>query len=294
MTSRSPEVSIVIVHYQVEAVLWRCLASLPDGTQGVTTEVIVVDNGSRARFSERLKERFPKAQYLASSENLGYGAGNNLGVKHAKGEFIFILNPDTELQAGAVTALITFLRLNPKVAIVAPTLIHPDGTPFAQQGALTLTPLRALAAHSIFHRLWPSNPISQKFWLAGVDQSQDRAVEVVPGSAFLVRSSVFKELGGFDPQFFLYFEEYDFCRRVLVAGHQIWMSGLARVTHLWEATTRGLPTQDISRLSLRLYLQKYYGRWPGLFWYSLTQISKYQFLLLGTSFLTLLAWYFLS
>jgi hypothetical protein len=130
-------VSIIIVHYQVETVLFSCLKSIYADQPSVPFEVIVVDNGSQTGFEQRLSKSFSKVKYLKSPKNLGYGAGNNFGAAQAKGDFLFFLNPDTELLSGCVDSLVTFLQAHKRVSIAAPTLLHPDMHIFSQQGSLT-------------------------------------------------------------------------------------------------------------------------------------------------------------
>lgn len=269
-------VSIIIVHYQVETVLFSCLKSIFADQPTVLFEVIVVDNGSQTGFKQRLSKSFSKVKYLKSPKNLGYGAGNNFGAAQAKGDFLFFLNPDTELLPGCVDSLVAFLQAHKQVSVVAPTLLHPDMQIFKQQGSLTLTPLRAIAAHSIVHSVWPSNPISQSFWLENLAKDRDRIVEVVPGTALMISQHDFVSIGGFDESFFLYFEEYDICRRVLATDKEIWMLANAQIIHVWEASTSGERTAAIYQKSLQKFLIKYYGKNIGQLTFAVTQVSKYQ------------------
>lgn len=277
---KKPVLSIIIVHFQVEPILWACVRSLLSNEGNHKLEIIVVDNGSLTGFAQRLKSKFPQIKYLAEGSNLGYGAGNNLGARSALGELLFFLNPDTVLEKQTIKHLLAFWKKHPQAGIVAPTLLHPDGKLFAEQGSLTLTPFSALAAHSIFHRLWPDNPVAQKFWLVGVKQTVDRQTEVVPGTAFTIRRSLFFSLGGFDPKYFLYFEEYDLCRRVLAKRKQIWMSGSARLIHRWGATSQGANLSRHYQASFHYYLTKFYGPWLGEISYLLTQLTSWQLALL--------------
>lgn len=273
-------VSIIIVHYQVEKVLFSCLKTIYSQQVKSKFEVIVVDNGSHAGFEKRLSDQYSQTKYFKAPKNLGYGAGNNFGATQAEGDILFFLNPDTELLPGCVDVLVNFLHTQTNAGIVAPTLLHTNLQLFAQQGSLTLTPLRAIAAHSIVHRLWPNNPISNAFWLSTVSQKNNRKVEVVPGTAVMISRQNFVAVGGFDESFFLYFEEYDMCRRMLALGKEIWMLGNAQIIHVWEGTSKGMNTNEIYRQSLRKYLVKYYGSIIGQLTFNVTQLSKNQLLLI--------------
>lgn len=273
------KLSIIIVHYQIESVLFGCLRSIFVQKTKIPYEVIVVDNGSEFGFKERLAKKFKSAIYLTAHKNLGYGGGNNFGAKQANGKYIFFLNPDTQLEQQSLDKLVEFIEENLSCGIVAPSLVHLDGTYFKQQGALTLNPLRAIAAHSIFHKIWSNNPVSRDFWLSDLNKKNNRMVEVVPGTAFLISKNLFEEVGRFDETFFLYFEEYDLCKRIIEMKKEIWMLGNAKVIHEWGATTKNLNLNEVYKKSFKHYLVKHFGKIVGNITFFITQISKNQLLL---------------
>ncbi|MEK7091301.1 MAG: glycosyltransferase family 2 protein [Patescibacteria group bacterium] len=230
----SPRVSIIIVKYQAEKELAACLASLKN------YHVIVVDN---------------------NKINRGYAVGNNLGAKQAKSEYLLILNPDTVVSPGAIESLTSFLDSHPKAGIVAPLLLDPSGRPYPLQGTRELTPLTGLFALSFLNRL--PNPISRRYWLADWDKKDPCQVDVVPGTAFLIRRNLFNRIGRFDEKFFLYFEESDLCRRVRLKGWEIYMYPPAKIMHHWGASTPKSPRiQAIFSASRFYYFRKHFG----LFW----------------------------
>ncbi|KKU03292.1 MAG: glycosyl transferase family 2 [Candidatus Amesbacteria bacterium GW2011_GWA2_47_70] len=224
-------VSIIIVKYRAAAELAACLPSLKK------YHVIIVDN---------------------DKINRGYAAGNNLGAKSAKGEYLLILNPDTVVSPGAIELLATFLDTHPQAGIVAPFLLDPAGRPYPLQGTRELTPLTGLVALSFLNQI--PNPISRHYWLADWDKRQPRQVDVVPGTAFLIRKQIYDQLGGFDENFFLYFEEADLCRRVRHAGWEIYMYPPAKIMHYWGASTpKSARIQAIFSASRFYYFRKHFG-----------------------------------
>ena len=200
------KVSIVIVHYNNSEKLIGCLSSIYKNLPRYSFEVIVVDNGVKS-IAQKLKG-IVNLTYIKSPQNLGYGAGNNLGIERAQGEYVLVLNPDTKVYKGTIDTLIRFLDNRPKAAIVAPNLVDKDGKVYAQLGSRKLTPLRGIVALSFINKIYPSNPISHKYWLKDLPMDKLREVDVVPGSAFLVRRTDFIKAGKFDEKMFLYFEEY--------------------------------------------------------------------------------------
>ena len=141
-----------------------------------------------------------------------------MGVAAANGEYIFILNPDTKLEKRSLDLLSGFLDKTKNAAIVAPTLVNKNGDAYPLQGSQVLTPIRAVSSFSFIKKLFPKNRILRKYWKIGTPKNKLRQVEVVPGSAFMVRSSVFRKIGGFDENFFMYFEDNDLCKRVVESG----------------------------------------------------------------------------
>src|SRR5579862_8080873 len=133
--------SIITVHYKATKELFDALKSIKNLKTTLSFEIIVVDNDEKITIENEIKKRFPWAKYIKSPRNGGFGAGNNLGAKHAKGEYLFFLNPDTVVYPQTLDALVTFLQQNKHAGIVAPVLLNPQGKPYDLQGTTTLTPL---------------------------------------------------------------------------------------------------------------------------------------------------------
>lgn len=262
MVKKSSLISVIMVTYkevpELVTGLDAVFKSIPNSRKS-QVEVIVVDNNKDSHLKPKLAKRFPKVKYFNTGDNIGFGPANNFGVQRAKGDFLFFLNPDTELQSGALFELRQFLVKHRRAAIVAPTLFDMQGKPYQDQGSAKLTPLTALAAHSVLHRIWPNNSIAQGYWLRDRNLNKPQSVEVVPGTAFMIRKSVFEAVGGFDEQFFIYFEESDLCRRLLALGGQAWILPSAKAKHLWHAATKSNLYKTIYRQSRFKYFKKYYG-----------------------------------
>ncbi len=281
-----PTVSIIIVAYKNNKVLLQCLRSIYKQKTKTPFEVIIVDNDekntasllfSKTKHSKQknTKEKVIQVKkiknippvlsntyYIPASKNLGYGGGNNLGSKFAKGEFLFFLNPDTKIKNNILDPLVSFLRNNTHYAIVAPTLEDANNQVFEKQGTQTLTPIRALFSLSFLCSVLPYNPVARLYWMKDIDKTKDRDVDVVPGTAFMIRRSLFKRLNGFDESFFLYFEEFDVCKRVIDLGYRCKILGKPRIIHEWGQTTKFLSHAErdsIFRASRQHYFKKHFG-----------------------------------
>lgn len=258
--SKKITVSCIIVNYHVKDELFALLRSIKLDTYNKNMEIIVVDNDEKPVIAKELKREFPEVIYKKNPRNIGFGAANNVGAAMAHGEYLFFLNPDTFLGKGTTQLLENFLNTHPNTGVVAPILHHADNHYFSKQGTQLLTPLRALFSTSLLHRIWPSNPIAKNYWNASWDKKSLREVDAVPGTAFMIRKELFKKIGMFDEKFFLYFEEFDLCRRVKECGYSIYMIPKTKVIHLWGASTKHHTQKDrIFKESQEYYFRKYYG-----------------------------------
>jgi N-acetylglucosaminyl-diphospho-decaprenol L-rhamnosyltransferase len=213
-----------------------------------------------------------------------------VGAAQAHGSFLFFLNPDTEIEPGAIRTLRLFLSKNSQAAVTAPMLSDMHGQLYLDQGSTRLTPLTALASHSIVHRLWPNNPVAQEYWLRHRPVDQPQQVEVVPGTAFMIRTSIFKQIGGFDEQFFIYFEESDLCRRVVELGYECWLLPSAKVKHIWHAATQASHYKQIYKQSRYKYFKKYYGVVVAWLVELLLRVGKRELLIMSLAIIGVTIW----
>lgn len=260
------DVSIVIVNYKTKGLLKYCLKGIERAAPSLSFEVIVVDN-SRDGSAEMIKECFRNVRCIESSRNLGFAAGNNLGIVKASGKYILILNPDIVVLPRAIDEMHSFLERHPEVGILGPQLINPDKSiqyscarfPTHWIPAFRRTPLGKLpgAQEAIRHYL-----------MMDFDHQETRAVDWLLGACLMVRRSAFDQVGLLDERFFLYFEDVDWCRRFWEAGFQVVYYPKAKMVHYHQrlsAEDSGLqslfssPTR-IHILSGIKYFLKYLGK----------------------------------
>lgn len=280
---KNPIVSIIIVHYKVPEQLIACIRSIYEQKTHYSYEIIVVDNDEKPFIEKELLQNFPKIIYIKNEKNNGYSGGNNLGETYAKGEFLFFLNPDTLFETNVVDILVPFLEKNKKTGIAAPLLLDEDKNPYALQGAKELTPKRAIFALSFLQKLFPQNGIANEYWLKTWNKKEVKAVDVVPGTAFMIRKALFEKIGKFDEHYFLYFEEHDLCNRVKEDGSEIYMVPDAKIVHVWGESTKKSERniKVIFEKSRFYYLKKFYGLPQAVFTESILRFSKTTFLIMG-------------
>lgn len=269
------KISIIIVHYKNDKDLIECLDSLYHQKINQSYEVIIVDNSENNSLQNILtNKKYRNLKYILSPKNLGYGAGMNLGVSYAKGEFVFILNPDVIFETNIISNLIKSFNKEKNIGIIAPLLYTTQGK-IMDQGARELTPFRALIKYSFIDKILPNNPISKHFWEKHWKKNKLNEVDNVPGTAFMIRKDLFEKIGGFDEKFFLYFEEFDLCKRVREAGYRIFIDSDLKLIHKWGTTTKLLKNKDeIFRKSRFYFFKKHYGLLKAFLIESFLSINK--------------------
>lgn len=256
-------ISIVIVNWNVKDLLRECLRSVFSSKIEDEPEVVVVDNASSDESAAMVRSEFPQVNLIAAPENLGFAKGNNVGVAAAKGDFIFLLNPDTRLEPDTLVKLRDYLAANPEVGVVAPQLLWPDGSP--QSSRRQFPTIGSLFWESTLLEQWfPQNKIAQRYKFAGVPPTQSGPVDWAVGAALFLRREVWESVGPLDESLFMYFEETDWCRRCTQAGWPVQYLSDAGVTH-YEGQSSG---QVVSARTLRFQRSKirYTQKWFGSMW----------------------------
>ena len=267
-------VSIIIVNYHVKRELFSCIESIIKSKPKASYEIIIVDNDEEKTIHKELQKKLPKVIYIPNV-NKGFGQGNNVGARRAKGDYLFFLNPDTKIFPNTVDNLVAFLEKNKKTGIVAPLLHDMQGKPY-QQGAQELTPVRGIICLSFVNKIFPKNQIAQEYFLKKWDKKTIKEVDVIPGTAFMIRKNIFKKINGFDEKFFLYFEEFDLCRRIKALGWKILIYPEAKACHSWGSSTKHREDiKSIFQKSRFYYFKKHFGILPAVFTESFLRMNKY-------------------
>jgi hypothetical protein len=227
----TPDVSILLVTYRCRDEAEACLHSIYDTTSGLDVEVVVLDNASADGTVEMVASTFPDARLIASRENLGFALGVNRAAEEATGEFVLLLNPDTEVHPGAVESLVAFARTNPEHGLYGGRTLDPDGTvnPGSCWGAPSLWSLFCFAA--LLSTAFKRNRLFDPESLGGWKRDSVREVDIVTGCLLLAPRALWQELQGFDTRFFMYGEDADLSFRARALGYRPAITPDAVVTH---------------------------------------------------------------
>ena len=237
-----PEVSVVMVSYFTGDHLWTAIDAVL--SQPVDIELILVDNGNPPDVARALADRAsaePRLTVITGHGNIGYARACNRGAARARGRFLFILNPDTDLAGDTLPVLLAEASKFDAPVLLGPMIRNPDGT--EQRGArrATLTPLRAVAEGIGLHRLMPHRSAALAFNRTHTPPPTDTApVDVISGAAMFLLLADFRRIGGMDEGYFLHVEDIDFCHRFAAAGGRILFVPDAAVTHI-QGSSRASP-----------------------------------------------------
>ena len=224
------ELSIVIVNFNTKKLTQQCLESIYASDIKINFEIIVVDNNSTDGSVEYLKSQKAKLKnfiVIFNSENAGFSKDNNIGIKKARGKYVFLLNSDTKVKRGVFDKLLSFAQETEDAGVVSPKLLNSDGT----------------IQESVFYFPTLSRTIKQ-YWL-GKKNLLDKyapktdkpiAVDVVVAAAFLITPQALKKVGLLNEKYFMYFEDLDYCRRVNAAGLKVYYYPQAEIVHYHGAS----------------------------------------------------------
>lgn len=255
----SKRVSIIIVNYNNGDVLLPCLQSVKRWTDPATTEVILVDNASTDGSPAKLAQAFPDYRWLMAGENVGFGRANNLGAKAATGDYLFFLNPDTELLSPTLEPLLAaFENKALQVGAAGLNLINEFGEADTAAGNF---PGRLDLLKELFPaRFFPYRLRTKKI------TNDLLAVDYISGADLMMPRVVFEKLGGFDPDFFLYYEETELQFRLQKAGYLAILNTAATIKHLCGTPDHKVNARKIAvfERSRVIFHRKCYGISGGL------------------------------
>jgi len=251
--------SVVVLSWNTRDLLRSCLRAIFASGPPDPLEVIVVDNASEDGSADAVAREFPEVVLVRNAVNEGYARGNNIGLRRCRGDYLLLLNSDTEVRPGALQALTAFLDENPDHGACGSQLLNPDGTLqracMRFPGALTL-----LFFDTFLEKLFPENPVVRRYFMRDFDHASSRDVDQPPGACFLLRRAVVDRVGYLDEELFLFYSDVDYCKRIREAGWRIRFGSESKVMHHGGASTRRYRDFGLEWHRNRVaYFRKHYG-----------------------------------
>ncbi|MBU6455081.1 MAG: glycosyltransferase family 2 protein, partial [Cyanobacteria bacterium REEB67] len=201
-----------------------------------------------------VEQKHPWAKLIANQDNLGFAAANNQAFALSSGDYVLMLNPDTEVRPGSLKTLIAFLAEHPRAAVVAPQLLNSDGS--VQRSCRQFPTFVGMLYELIgLSRMFPANSARgikfREYKMLDWNHDDERQVDQPEGACLMIKRNVLEEIGTLDEGFFMLFEEVDWCYRVKKAGWEIWFTPLAQVVHHYG--------QSIKQVKVRMILSSHRG-----------------------------------
>ncbi|MBO9370815.1 MAG: glycosyltransferase family 2 protein [Chloroflexi bacterium] len=254
-----PDLSVIIVNWNVRDLLRRCLHSILASLPACQLEIIVVDNGSTDGSAEMVRTEFPQVHLLANPDNRGFTGANNQGLAVARGRYVLLLNPDTEVVGDALETLVAFADAHPDVGVVGPQLLNPDGT--VQSSRRRFPTLATALLESTWLQPYAPRRLLARYYVLDRPDDEVQDVDWVTGAALMARREAVEQVGPLDEGFFMYSEELDWCRRFRAAGWRVVYLPTARIIHHeGKSSEQVLPARHIHFQTSKIrYFRKYHG-----------------------------------
>jgi N-acetylglucosaminyl-diphospho-decaprenol L-rhamnosyltransferase len=256
-----PAVTIVIVSFNTRDITLDAIRSVVTQQNAGDYQLVVVDNASTDGSADAIEREFAEnLTLIRSQENLGFGPANNLGAERAEADWILLLNPDTVVHPGAIDRLLACARNAPERGVFGGVTEFADGSlnpasAWANPTAWSML-ARGLGLAAAFDRSRLFNPEPMPQW----DRTTSRSVDIVSGCYLLIATPLWKKLGGFDPEFRLYAEEFDLCMRAKALGAAPFVCAESKIVHLGGASDRVRENQTVRQFAARAMLvRKHWG-----------------------------------
>ena len=237
------KLSVVILNYNVSYFLRQCILTVQEALVGIESEIIVVDNDSKDDSCQMIKKHFPKIKLLENKENLGFSKANNQGVTIAKGEYVCILNPDTALAKNTFKKTLEFAESKSNFGGLGIRLIDGTGNYLPESKRNIPTPKVSLL------KILGIKTKKYSYYATQLKDNETGEVPVLVGAFMLMKTEVYKKIGGFDEDYFMYGEDIDLSYKLLKAKYKNYYMGNVTMLHYKGEST----TKD------KNYLKRFYG-----------------------------------
>lgn len=271
---QSIKLSIIVASFNTNKLLNTCLNSILKYTQKIKTEIIVIDNNSKDNSAKMVKQDFKYVKLYTNKKNLFLTKAINQGIYHAQGKYILVLNSDTQINTSSIENNLNIMDKDPAIGIVSCKHIDKNGDIDTVCSRFP-TPIIDFFDSSIIGNLirnqfkikWIENLI-KSYRYSSWHRDTIKAVDTVPGSYMLFRSDIVRNIGVFNEELLLFYQDLDFCNRAKNYGYKIIYNPRAQITHLRAKSVSLLPTpqrQSLARHDMLTYHKNHFGNFWWLF-----------------------------
>lgn len=263
----TPKVSFITVCYRTPGLIRQLLKGVEAAALPFEFEYFLVDNAAGDGTGAMVREEFPWVKIIDKQGNVGFGAGNNLAFREAKGEYVMLVNPDLTFFKGEMEKLLTFADAHPDIGFIGPKLLNPDRS-LQRSFHRFPSPLIPVYRRTRLGRTSRGKKKVERYLMLDVDPANVQDVDGLFGAAILIRRPALEAIGEFDEKFFMYFEDVDLCRRAWEKGWRVTYAPVAEfvhyhqreseLKHFWDLLMKRVPREHIK--SAIYYFWKYRGK----------------------------------
>ncbi|QBJ88141.1 glycosyltransferase family 2 protein [Chryseobacterium gleum] len=239
------KLSVIIVNYNVTQLLRSCLLSLQKYIREIEYEVVVIDNASTDPSWQELITEFPDIHFISSETNGGFSKANNQAIQAAKGEYILLLNPDTEFEGFYMKELLDFADAQSSFGCLGVRMHDAEGN-FLPESKRSV-PDMFNSFEKLFTNFKKNN--SKSYYRNDIEENEVAEVDVVTGAFLLAKKAVYEKIGGLDEAYFMYGEDIDLCYTFLRNGYKNFYYGKVSILH----------HKGESTIKNEVYLSRFYG-----------------------------------
>ena len=261
------ELTVVIVNYRVKYLLEQTLRSVEEAMQGMTGEVIVVDNLSMDDSIAFSRERHPDVTFIENQENVGFARANNQAIIQARGQYTLILNPDTIITPQCLQEGIAWMQSHPKCGAIGARMMDANGVFLPESKRAFPTPWVSFCKIFGLSKLFPRSPWFAKYHLRYLSDLEPQCIDILSGAYMLCRTSVLQQLGGFDEDFFMYGEDIDLSYRIVRAGYENWFLPTPMIHYKGESTHKdSMRYVKVFYDAMLIFYRKHFPRFNVIFY----------------------------
>lgn len=259
------KLSVIIVNFNQKYFPRLCTEALKKNMTDFDYEIIFVDNNSHDESINYLRDIAADNQItlIESPENLGYGKGNNLGVKRAKGEYVLIINPDIILEESGLQRLVDYMDRNKNVGVMGPKLTYADGK-VQESCRRNMTFFDLIVKRTFFRNIPFFKKRLRRYLMEDFDHLKEREVDLLCGACFIFPKKVYDQVCGFDKRYFLFMEDFDICREIRKRGYKVMYYPQINVLHNHKRLSDGSLSKLIFKKIFWIHISsaiKYFLKW---------------------------------
>lgn len=255
------KLSVIIVNYNVKFYLEQCLRSLQKATEGIDTEIIVVDNHSHDGSPDYLRERFPHIILIENMHNVGFARANNIGIKISTGEYVLLINPDTFVAETTISETLEFMDTHPNAGALGVKMLNSDGSSAMESRRGIPTPMTSFYKMSGLCTRFPRSHRFGRYYMSYLPWDSPQKIEIISGAFCLMRRSALDRVGLLDEDFFMYGEDIDLSYRILKSGFDNWYYPAVILHYKGESTQKSsFRYVHVFYQAMLIFFKKHYGQ----------------------------------